>query len=205
VYGGLKINGTGNNMKTGKIKDKTYTSHNRFKNRQLLYERFEKSKAKLFNVNQWSGLPGITSSFQLYAPTGEKIFREKPRVNDYIKIVLPGPFPENWVVVSGITEEVDLANFRVHPSENPVDKWQQQKEIEHFFIKEASSTFQVQIKGTSIYAYEIGKNEAINNEGYEAGDRKLINTILAKGGWAGFQKYQWQKVLDYLVHKIEIE
>jgi hypothetical protein len=72
-------------------------------------------------------------------------------------------------------------------------------------VKEATSTFRVQRRGKSIYAYEIGKNEGINNEEEDAGNRKLINTLFAEGGWAGVQKLQWKKLTDYLVHKIEIE
>lgn len=188
-----------------KSKDKTYISRNSFGDRELANELFQKSKEKLFDINLWSRLPGITASFQLYSPSGEKKTMDRPQINDYIKIVLPGPFPENWVIVTKLMEEENMAYFTVSPSESPIDKWSQSKEIEHFFIKEATSTFQVQTKGTDIYAREIGKNEAINNKGYEAGKRKLINTLLAEGAWAGFQAYQWQKLLDYLVHKIEID
>lgn len=51
---------------------------------------------------------------------------------------------------------------------------------------------------------KLVKNEGINNKGKEAGNRKLINTLIAEGGWAAFQKFQWEKLTDYLVHKIEI-
>jgi len=192
-------------MNKNKIKDKTYISHNNFGKYELAYEFFQESKKKLFNVNQWSRLPGISASFQLYSPMGKKKLMDRPQIDDYIKIVLPGPFPENWVVITKLIEEDHLANFTVSPSKSPVDKWMHGEEIEHFFINEATSTFQVQIKGTDIYAQEIGKNEAINNQGNEAGKRKLINTLLAEGAWAGFQAYQWQKLLDYLVHKIELD
>ena len=185
--------------------DKTYASHNSFGNQALVDEMFQKSKEKLFNVNQWSHLPGITASFQLYDPSGQKKMADRPQISDYIKIDLPGPFPENWVVVTHLIEEKYLASFTVSPCESPLDKWLQGEEIEHFFIKEATSTFQVEIKGTHIHAQEIGKNEAINNKGYEAGKRKIINTLLAEGAWAGFQAYQWEKLLDYLVHKIEAD
>ena len=44
----------------------------------------------------------------------------------------------------------------------------------------------------------------INNKGEEAGDRKMINTLLAETGRVGFQQFQWKLLTDYLVHKIEI-
>ena len=72
-------------------------------------------------------------------------------------------------------------------------------------MKEATSKFKVERLLGSIHAYEIGVNEAINNKGEEAGNRKSINTLVAEGGWAGFQKLQWEKLTNYLVHNIEIE
>ena len=192
-------------MDKNKSKDKTYKSRNSFANPDMAFELFQKSREKLFDINRWSKLPGITSSFQLFGSNGDKKNSTRPEINNYIKIILPGPFPENWVVVRDITDQESMANFVVSPSENPEKKWREGIEIAHFFIKEATSTFQVEIRDSDIFAYEIGKNEAINNEGYEAGKRKVINTLLAEGGWAGFQKYQWKKLLDYLVHKIEID
>ncbi|MEP2058084.1 MAG: hypothetical protein ABJJ05_09780 [Maribacter litoralis] len=192
------------NRKQEELKDKTYTSYIHMNDESLVNELFQAAKEKLYNVNLWSNLPGITSHFQMYTSAGDKKQSPKPEVNDYIKINLPGPFPENWVIVTEVTEEKDMAQFTVSPSESPVEKWEQDEEIEHFFIKEATSTFQVERKDNSIYAHEIGKNEGINNEGDEAGNRKLINTILAKGGWAGFQQYQWKKLLDYFVNKTQI-
>ncbi|MBW8201133.1 hypothetical protein [Flagellimonas abyssi] len=192
-------------MNHKKVKDKTYGSLNRFGNKKVVHELFKKSKEKLFQVNLWSKLPGITASFQLYGSRGIEKFTDSPCVNDYIKIVLPGPFPENWVVVTNVVDEKEMASFTVSPSQSPADKWYSNEEVQHFFIDEATSTFKVHIEGTEIHALEIGKNEAINNKGEEAGNRKLINTLLAEFGWAGFQEYQWQKLLDYLVHKVEIE
>jgi hypothetical protein len=118
---------------------------------------------------------------------------------------LPGPVPENWVIVTDIKEEENMAEFTVSPSIDPTEKNKERKEIKHFFIDEATSTFRVEILDKTIYAFEIGRNEGVNNEGEEAGKRKLINTLVAEGGWAGFQKFQWEKLTGFLVHKIEID
>lgn len=72
-------------------------------------------------------------------------------------------------------------------------------DTDHFFTSAATSTFKVERKKETIYAYEIGKNEFINNK-EESGGRGLINTLIAEGGWAGFQKLQWKKLTNYLVH-----
>ena len=186
-------------------KNKFYSSQNDFPTEEIARKEFERSKAKLFDVNRWSYMPGVTSGFQLYNEQGEKLFEKRPKVGDYLSIDLPGPTPENWVKVIDIQEEEDMAEFTVSPSPNPKDVGEEAREIKHFFIDEATSTFRVEREGKSIFGFEIGKNEGINNQGKEAGDREFINTLIAEGGWAAFQKLQWEKFADYVVHKIEAE
>jgi hypothetical protein len=186
-------------------KDNTYSSKNKISDEGAAVIEFKRAVEKLFNVNGWSDLPGVSSSFQLYDRMGKKKYADKPKLRDYIKILLPGPIPENWVVVTDIKEGKKSAEFTVSPSRDPTAKGEEREEIKHFFIKEATSTFKVELRGMTIYAYEIGMNEGINNKGEEAGKREIINTLIAEGGWAGFQKYQWKKLTDYLVHKEEIE
>ena len=183
-------------------KDKVYQSEQKFDNVEQAKKAFRRSKAKLFNINNWSKLTGPTATFELHKNNGAPVKSKKPREGDFIKIELPGPTPENWVKVTKVSESFKSASFIVSPSENPREK---SGEIEHFFIKEASSEFKVELIGNTIKAYEIGRNEGINNSGYEAGQRELVNTLIAEGGWAGFQKYQWDKLTDYLVHKEEIK
>ncbi|WP_162343587.1 hypothetical protein [Cyclobacterium salsum] len=49
------------------------------------------------------------------------------------------------------------------------------------------------------------KNEFVNNEGDQAAGRDWINTLMAGGGWLGFQKLQWKNLTEYLVHLTEKE
>ena len=183
--------------------DKTYCSENTFSGRTKTVKEFGRAVDKLFQVNQWSNLPGLTSSFILTDSNGKEKKGALPAVGDFIKIMLPGPTPENWVIITDINKQQKIAEFTVSPSQDPTERKDQGK-VEHFFIKEATSTFKVEMYKNSIKACEIGRNEGINNN-RNAGDRKLINTILAEGGWATFQKTQWKKLTDYLVHKIEVE
>lgn len=180
-----------------------FSSQNDFPDEATARKAFERAKKKLFDVNSWSELPGFSSEFKLYNDRGELRSVKKPEVGDYVLINLPGPAPANWVKVVGVKEEDNMAEFIVSPSEDPKEKGT--KEIKHFFIDEATSTFRVKREHKSIFAHEIGKNIAINNEGEEAGDRGVINTLIAGSGWAGLQKVQWEKLTDYLVHKIETE
>jgi hypothetical protein len=185
-------------------KDKFFYSQQEFPNEANAKSEFERSKRKLFDVNQWSNLPGVTSSFQLFKPSGEIKFTDNPEVGDYIKILLPGPMPENWVKVIDVEEGIDSAEFTVSPSPKPKSKGKSE-ETDHFFTSDATSTFRVNRKGNIIFGYEIGKDESINNQGEEAAGREWINTLIAQGGWLGFQKVQWEKLTDFLVHLIEIE
>lgn len=184
-------------------KNKHFSSQNDFPDETMARKEFDRAKQKLFDVEKWSELPGFSSEFKLYDDQGEPRRAKKPKVGDFILINLPVPKIANWVKVLDIKEEEDLAEFVVSPSEDPRQKGD--KEIKHFFIDEATSTFRVKREAHTVFGYEIGKNEAINNQGKEAGDRGLINTLVAEGGWALFQKLQWEKLTDYLVHKVEIE
>ena len=179
-------------------KDKKYVSHQTFSDEEAAIRAFEKSKTKLFQVEQWSELPGLTSRFELYNSRGERYEADKPQVGDFIRILLPVPTPENWVKVTDVQEHQDVAEFTVHPSKDPRES---EEDVEHFFVDEASSNFKVERKGNVIYAYEIGKNEGINNQGKEAGERDVLNTLLSEGGWMLFQEMQWKKLTRYLVHK----
>lgn len=185
-----------------RLKDKTYSSENKFDSRELAREKFARSKKKLFDVNRWSALPEVSAEFQIYNAEGEKM--KQLELHDYIKIELPLPSPENWVYVTDIKNEETSAEFTVSPSKSPEGVKHLNKEIEHFFIDEATSTFRVTLEENSIKGFEIGKNEGVNNKGVSAGKRKLINTLIAEGAWAGFQQLQWKKLTKYFVHKIEI-
>ncbi|MCC9136926.1 hypothetical protein ACFSKU_05160 [Pontibacter silvestris] len=187
-------------------KDKLFTNENTFPDEATAIREFERAKQKLFDVNLWSDLEGITSTFQLYDQQGQRTTAQKPEEGYYFKIILPASPIENWVRITDIREIENMAEFVVHPSEEPVSNKEGEKgEIKHFFIKEASSTFRVERKGTKLIGSEIGKNEGINNQGEEAGDRAALNTMISEGGWAGFQDLQWGNLTRYFVHLTEAE
>ncbi|MBC5772993.1 hypothetical protein H8S95_02870 [Pontibacter sp. KCTC 32443] len=186
-------------------KDKQYTNQNTYPDEAAAKEAFELSRHKLFDVNRWSALPGINSTFELFDEDGNKAIKTLDKPGYYIRIDLPGPTPENWVHVTELRQDENMAEFVVHPSTKPQPAPDEKKEIKHFFAKEASSTFRVERNGNTLIGYEIGRNEAINNQGEEAGDRALANTLIAEGGWAGVQKLQWDKLTAYLVNLEEAE
>lgn len=186
-------------------KDKVYSNFNEFADEPTAIQEFDRAKQKLFDVNLWSKIASSSSEFRLYDERGRRTTTRKPEVGFYIEIILPASTIDNWVKITAVREEPNLAEFVVHPSEKPQERGEEDKVIEHFFIKEASSTFRVVREGKTLHAYEIGKNEGINNRGEEAGDRAVLNTLVAEGGWAGVQSLQWDNLTRYLVHLDELE
>lgn len=190
----------------GEIKrDVSFSSEKNFANEEDARVEFHRSVEKLFDVDRWSDLPGISSTFELHDRRGDRKVGGQPEVGDKLKIILPGPLPENWVDVIRVSQKEDSAEFTVTPTNDPNAVGEERKEVKHFFTPDATSTFKVERTGDVIRAWEIGRNEGVNNKGELAGDRKVINTLIAAGGWAGFQKLQWQKLTAYLVHEIELE
>ncbi len=187
-----------------KSKDKQYSNERAYPDTNKAQKAFERSKQKLFDINGWSKMQGINSKFALHDEAGKPITGEA-KSGHFIKIELPGPKIENWVQVSAVKNEPEVAEFVVHPSKKPEDKGDPAAEIKHFFTEAASSTFRVVRQGNTIKAFEIGRNETINNQGDDSGNRALLNTLIAESGWAGIQKIQWEKLTSYLVHIEEAE
>lgn len=186
-------------LKGEESKDKVYSSVRVFDDEDSAKFEFSRSKERLFNVNAWSKIPGIANStFELFGEDGNPVERYQVQKGDFIKIDLPGPLPFYWVKVNEVSAENDSAQFTVQPTYDPTHD-DDKTVTDHFFQDQARSIFRVERYGNEIKAMEIGVNEAINNQEAEAGSKGLINTIVSEGGWAGFQKYQWKNLTDYLV------
>jgi hypothetical protein len=184
-------------------KDVTCSSEQSYPSQQEAIQALERAKSKLYDINCWSYLPGFDSTFILYDREGNQTESKKPEKGYFVKIILPGPFPENWVVIDHILEEALFAEIKVSPCPSP---FKDDKEAtDHFFTQEASNTFRVELKGNTLLALEMGRDETINNRGEEAGNRAIVNTIIAEGGWMGINRVQWDKITDYFAHKLEIE
>lgn len=177
---------------------RVYTSYRTLPDEEAAKEAFEAARERMFHVNSWGKIPGPENAdFILYDKEGPKT--ASPEVGDFIKTLLPGPLPENWVQITDIREEPDSASFTVHPSTDPTDENEPEIVTEHFFKGSARSTFKVERKGKVLKASESGINESINNQGPEAGDRKALNTMISEAGWAFVQELQWKNVTDYIV------
>ncbi|WP_240336860.1 hypothetical protein [Rufibacter psychrotolerans] len=189
-------------LKGQDAKDKFFQNENSFEDEATARREFARTKQKLFDVNRWSTLEGINSTFQLYDAQGHPTARSRVQLGDYVQIILPATNIENWVTVIEVTEEEDAAQFVVRPCPKPEPQKQPQEgsEVKHFFTDEATSTFRVLREGNTIYGFEIGRDEKPNNQGDQSGGRGLLNTLISEGGWAGFQDLQWNKITRYYVH-----
>jgi hypothetical protein len=188
-----------NVVKGTESKDKVYTSTREFDDVDAAIFEFARSRERLFNVNGWSRIPGIANAtFELFSKDGQPLGKYQVEIGDFIKIDLPGPLPHYWVKVIDIKNERDKSQFTVQPSHNPTEG-DDRNVTDHFFKAQARSTFSVERNNGEITAMEIGENEAINNQDGEAGNKSVINTLVSEGGWAGFQRYQWKNLTEYLV------
>lgn len=186
-------------IKGERSKDKVYTSTNDFPDEQHAKTEFAFARERLFQVNDWSDIPGIgNADFTIYDPDGSKVDNRMVAVGDYLKIDLPGPVPMYWVEVVDLKDEDDLAEFAVKPASDPTTP-ENPEVVDHFFHEGARSIFRIERKGNLISGMEIGINEAINNQGEQAGSKAVVNTVVAETGWAFFQENQWKNLTDYLV------
>lgn len=71
--------------------------------------------------------------------------------------------------------------------------------MRHFFKSAATSTFRLEVQGNILVATETGYNESINNQGPEAGNRKVLNPLISETGLLFAQKLQWEDVTDYII------
>lgn len=189
-------------IKGERSKDKRYSSSRVYDDEQTAKSAFQTGLKKLYDVNAWSDIPGIANAgFELHTADGAPLKKTKVETGDFIKIDLPGPLPFFWVRVNEVSGGEDYAQFTVQPTFDPTDRNDDKRETDHFFRDQARSIFRVERHGREITAMEIGLDEAINNQEGEAGEKGLINTLVSEGGWAGFQKYQWKNLTDYLVGK----
>ena len=179
-------------------KDRFFSSEAEFPDASTAKATFPEARKRLLDINNWQENASITTPFELYNYEGKKTNSE-PQKGYFIKITLPGIPIENWVEITEFEDKPDLVSFTVHPCSNPFNN---DDKTQHFFVQETSSTFNVKLIDNKIIASEIGRNEYINNQ-EEAGNRATLNTLIAEGGWAVFQKILWQSLTDYWCCKKE--
>nr|WP_293836005.1 hypothetical protein [uncultured Arsenicibacter sp.] len=180
------------------VKQKTFREEQTFANDFQAKLAFQAAAGRLFDVNSWSTISVLTADFVLYSSNGKPKPVMLPQSGDYIRIQLPGPVPENWVRIFDVNQSGDHAEFSAHPCQHPLSDTKAQ--TDHFFKHSTISTFRIERLGNTLIGSQIGKDEQINNQQPEAGDRQVINTVIAEAGWLFYQSVQWNALCRYWVN-----
>src|SRR5690606_33006539 len=159
-------------------KDTFFSSEAIFPDEETAKKTFPEARKRLFDINKWTDKPDLTTPFELYNNSGKKTTSD-PQKGNFIKITLPGIPVENWVEIIELYKNLVLDTFTVHPCSNYIER---EDNTQHFVIQKTDSTFKVERQRNKITATESGRIEFINYQ-EEAGNRAVLNTLIAEGGW----------------------
>ena len=164
---------------------------------------YEKARKNLLDINNWQKLAGkLSAGFRLTDPFGNLVQR-LPLQGDYIRIHLPPSADDkfDWVRIEAIEEQKYQNNLnwimiRVRPSDPP----RQKEETEHFFSKEATSSFLVERTGRKVTASVRGRNELpnIKTPGLAS---KIRNLFFGLGAMVGLNYPQWKGLVKGILTK----
>ncbi len=62
------------------VKDKTYTQERQYPDEAAAAAAFARARQKLFDINKWTKMPGINSTFELYDGMGRRTEVTKPEI-----------------------------------------------------------------------------------------------------------------------------
>ena len=164
---------------------------------------YEKARKNLLDINNWEHIAGkLSAGFRLTDPFG-KLVQRLPLQGDFIRIHLPPSTDDkfDWVRIEAIEEQKYQDNLnwimiRVRPSDPP----RQQEETEHFFSKEATSSFLVERAGRKVTASVRGRNELpnIKTPGLVS---KMRNLLFGLGAMLGLNYPQWKGLVKGILTK----
>jgi hypothetical protein len=165
---------------------------------------FKLACQRLKDVNKWHEVCGSeATTFALIDSDGKAAFRDAQE-GDYFKINIPGPGNSvgdgfDWVRVEEVslksTEEEEVFFIRVRPTDPPV---KDDKEVAHFFKDQATSTFMVRRKDSTVSAEVHGRNEKPNVDTSQVKD-KVRNAVVGTASLLGFSLPQWKMLVKGLV------
>ena len=166
-------------------------------------ELYEKARKNLLDINRWQDLAGkVSAEFYLTDPFGKQVQR-LPLQGDYIKIHLPSSADDKfeWVRIEAIEEQrlhsnINWIMLRVRPSDPP----RAREETEHFFSKEATSSFTVQRTGSKVEAAVRGRNELPNFKAPGLTNR-IRNFFIGLGAMIGLNYPQWKGLVKGILTK----
>ena len=165
---------------------------------------FNHSKKRLLLVDKWQDLSGMASAdFCAMDEEGNETGNAIEKGN-LLRVDIPGPGNSDgdgydWVLVEELKEvddnKIQAIAFRVRPTRNPKGNT---NNIAHFYDKEATSSFIITRKGTTVYADIIDRNIKPNNDTDSIVDT-IRNMPVAIGAIGLLSKVQWQSLAEGLL------
>ena len=172
----------------------------RFETAAEAEKTFERLKQKLFRINNWNNVSGV-SSYELFDAGGnsqpDPIARAT--VGDFIKITLPGSGKSDWVRVVRIhetptTTPAEEVVLTVQPSSDPTDQDGSGRgdKTSHFFTDESTNNFCLERRQNELNFYVVGLGEKANTRDTESFLESIRNFATANiGHYFGIQKGEW--------------
>ncbi len=172
-------------------------------------DTYKRACKRLQNPRIWHEIAGnFSAKFELINENNVDPHR-LVQLNDHLRIDIPGPGLQagdgfDWVKVTKIAGDIvpgedESFGIELRASSNPTGDSQQ---TAHFFTGEATSSFIISRKGTTITVRYAGRNEMPNTEDIKVAD-KIRNTLVASGAMVGISNIQWKALIDGLP-KVEI-
>ena len=163
---------------------------------------FKKARERMMDINSWQKITDEKGASFCVMDDQESVVKRTPCAGDYVRINVPGPGNKDgggydWVKIDALkSDDIHLGmTFRAcaRPKKNDY-------EADHFFDKNATSTFIIQRKSNEVIASYHGRNEKINTE-----DNSLVDTIrnvfVGIGALLGFSDLQWKKLIKAFLDK----
>lgn len=176
--------------------------------REEALDCFKRAYKRLLNPPIWHELSGaLSGEFVLVNDKGQEQER-LAQVGDYFRIDIPGPGGYlgrgfDWVLVEAIEDkanpdaEEESVGMKVRACENPTGN---EKDTAHFFESDATSTFIIRRKETTVTASYYGRNEIPNTNTDKQTDN-VRNTLIALGAMAGLSELQWSALIKGFLTK----
>lgn len=158
-------------------------------------EKFVYFKRKLLNINDWEKI-SLISYFELRDRDGNSA-DQPAKVNNFIRIYMPGSGKYDWVSIIAIDEASDETSeefvIRVQPSFDPTANKNNQSAVSHFFTAESTNNFCLVRENENIHIYVIGLNEKPNTDETGSVLESARNFLTANiGSFLGIQQKEWE-------------
>lgn len=164
---------------------------------------FHRFSEKLLRIERWNAESGI-SSFALFNTNGDELLYKPATTGNFICTKLSGTGKEDWLKIIEIYETDDERILTVQPTYNPTEKSADKSVTSHFFTRDSTNNFCLQLNGAKINMYVIGLDEISNTADTNNIIESARNFATANlGHFFGVQKAEWTKFCNSFLEKTD--